>query len=64
MAEGRWTTGKSIGGIGKFKKQYAQPVGEVPVLRAPDKEGHEQTEELTGAGKSFLDKAADFIIGD
>ena len=47
-----------------LKCNMPNPVGEVPVLSTPNKERHEQTEQMTGAGKSFLDKATDFIIGD
>ncbi|HEX8462362.1 MAG TPA: manganese catalase family protein [Segetibacter sp.] len=63
MADGRWTTGQSIDGKGIFKKEYARPMGGVPVLGMPDKETHAQTEQMVGAGKTLLDKAADFITG-
>lgn len=63
QAMGRWTSGQSIDGKGSFRFEKAQPFGEVPVLGTPDKETHAQTEQMMDAGKSLLDKAADFITG-
>lgn len=63
-AQGRWSSGQSIDGKGTFNFQYAQPFGDVPSLGIPDKETHAQTEQMLGADKSFIEKAADFITGE
>jgi len=56
QAEGRWTTGTSIDGKGEFNLKYAEPLGEIPVLGMPDKETHAQSEQMTGAVGSFIEK--------
>lgn len=63
-AHGRWSDGPSIDGKGRFNFQNAQPLGDVPSLRKPDKETHAQTQQMMGADKSFIEKAADFITGE
>ena len=60
---GRWTAGQSIDGKGTFRTEQARPFGDVPQLGVPDKETHAQTEQMMGADKSFLEKAADVITG-
>jgi Mn-containing catalase len=63
-AEGRWSSGTSVDGKGTFTFQQAQPLGDVPSLGVPDKQTHAQAEQMIGADKSFMQKAADFITGE
>ncbi|RYZ28413.1 MAG: catalase [Chitinophagaceae bacterium] len=63
MPEGRFTTGQSIDGKGTFRIEQARPFGDVPQLGVPDPKAHAQTEQMMGADKSFLSKAADVITG-
>ncbi len=63
LPEGRFTTGTSIDGKGVFRLEQARPFGDVPQLGIPDPTTHAQTEQMVGAGKSFLEKAADVITG-
>lgn len=60
-AIGRWSDGMSIDGKSKFNFEYAEPYGEVPKLAVADVEAHAQLEQMDGVGKSFIEKAADFI---
>jgi len=63
MPAGRFTTGQSIDSKGVFRVEQARPFGDVPQLGIPDPSAHAQTEQMIGAGKSFLEKAADVITG-
>jgi Mn-containing catalase len=63
MPEGRFTTGTSIDGKGAFRLEQARPFGDVPQLGTPDVAAHAQAEQMMGADKSFLEKAADVITG-
>jgi Mn-containing catalase len=63
MPEGRFTSGTSIDGKGAFRLEQARPFGDVPQLGTPDAAAHAQAEQMMGADKSFLEKAADVISG-
>ena len=63
LPEGRFTKGESIDGKGVFRIEQARPFGDVPKLGDPDAAAHAQAEQMVGAGKSFLEKAADAISG-
>ena len=62
--EGRWNRGTSVDGKGEFKTHVAMPFGDVPQLSVADKQTHAQKEQMMGADKNFLEKAADFINGE
>ncbi|UYQ91134.1 manganese catalase family protein [Chitinophaga horti] len=63
---GRWASGTSIDGKGAFHVRPAVPLGDEPALNATDPTVHAQQQQMLlsdSEGKSFLDKAADFIAG-
>ena len=60
--QGRWNSGTSIDGKGTLRTEAARPMGDVPQRGDPDVQTHAQTEQMMD-GKTFLEKAADFVSG-
>lgn len=62
-AEGRWSSGESIDGKGKFKFEKGTPQGKEPNLGVPHPAGFAQKEQMMD-GKALFKTAVDKITPD
>jgi Mn-containing catalase len=62
-AEGRWSSGPSIDGKGRFSVEKIEAFGEVPQLAPPVPGGGAQSEQMTTDGGKILNRIKDAISG-
>jgi Mn-containing catalase len=59
----RWASGPSIDGKGEFKYVHAQPLGQEPVLPAPDPQGFAQAQQMMGGmDKGIIENIKDTLL--
>lgn len=69
LTEGRWTSGPSLDGKGRFSQRPAEPQGGVPTLAPPVPEAHAQKEQgsqpagAQGDGKGVVGHVMDTLTG-